>query len=911
MLVVLQAHAALQEAATVSSGFMGPAASLPRYGLCLTTNPNCGRLGDVLAAIAASIVQPGGTQQGYVFDLAPEPPSAVPLVNSTGWRYAADLLRRMLVYNAPNVQTAANDRPCWGVHPAFLEGDCLFTLEWDAALPSMAVPALQRPGALGVAPLPGSRLVMDRSVVAAGGTASSSGMLVPCTRELCAISVNHDLLYLRPNAYDAVVSANYLGKIRLGPGGLAAIVASTVVSLAIAAVVLQFWHLHRRRRWRHRDFLGRVLAPRAGPDTTLLITDVQNSTVLWEQLPVAVMDATLKLHHGTVRRVLAEYDGYESATEGDSFIVAFMDPASAVAFAATCQVALLLEDWPQELLAHADAAPVLVLPDDAGDWAADDMGLPAAHSALKSAAGAPGDTGGGFLVSSGPDTLMTATWGEALAAVFPRLTPSPDLPSPAEGAEVQWNAKFGAATVVLSSGRLALVAYRGLRVRMGLHSGLDDPQHVAFNQVSSAFKYYGPFAETAKLVSDAAPGGMITLSSQAFAQLRNSMQRGTTATARVAKEALVVYAGRHVLSQAGPPGQDLPTGAAATTQVPASVAVAVAESTEAAINAAGPSPVPSADGGSDFICRVAGTRSGCGSSNVCGRATGAVSSSLQVRLDRAFRAECSRRLSSPLAGTSHTASAGRAAAEVIAEDEDAQPLYVAVHASLLCRLALSPPLRSVRVTELGSLAAPIGCITVAFMKVVGASTLLADLPGPASRALDQFVRLACGLLGGAGGYLVEGGDGLLLAAFGASPAAVEWALDCVEGLKELEEVVPGKVLGNNARQLHSDGDITLRRQLTAIQRGLRIKVGLAEGNATHMLTEASGRLSYRGRVMNRAARIAGIAAAGQVLCSGTVWEACGHQPGFGERVCGVSLGRMSLKGISNPIEVVQCHRELR
>ncbi|KXZ47866.1 hypothetical protein GPECTOR_32g479 [Gonium pectorale] len=503
MLVVLQAHAALQEAATVSSGSVGPAASLPRYGLCLTTNPNCGRLGDVLAAIAASIVQPGGTQQGYVFDLAPEPPSIVPLVNSTGWRHAADLLRRMLVYNAPNVQTAANDRPCWGVHPAFLEGDCLFTLEWDAALSSMAAPALQRSGALGVAPLPGSRVVMDRSVVAAGRTASSS--------------------------------------------------------------------------------------------------------------------------------------------EGDSFILAFADPATAVAFAAACQ------------------------------------------------------------------------------------------------------------TVLLPGGRLALVAYRGLRVRMGLHSGLDDPQHVAFNQVGSAFKYYGPFAETAKLVSNAAPGGMITLSSQAFAQLRNSMQRGTTAASKAAKEAVVVYAGRHVLSDDGP----------------------------------------------------------------------------------------------------------------------RQP------------------------------AAP---------KVVGASTLLADLPGPASRALDQFARLACGLLGGVGGYLVEGGDGLLLAAFGASPAAVEWALDCVERLQTLEAIMPDMSMYNartrpEGPSLHGG---LIRRRTGTLGRGLRIKVGLATGHATHTLTEASGRLSYRGRVMNRAARIAGIAAAGQVLCSGAVWEACDLSPGFSERVRGVSLGEMNLKGISSPIEVVQC-----
>ncbi len=69
--------------------------------------------------------------------------------------------------------------------------------------------------------------------------------------------------------------------------------------------------------------------------------------------------------------------------------------------------------------------------------------------------------------------------------------------------------------------------------------------------------------------------------------------------------------------------------------------------------------------------------------------------------------------------------------------------------------------------------------------VVGASTLLTELPGPAARALDQFQRLVYRLLGSKGGYLVEGDDGLVLAAFASSSAAVEWALDCVSGLKKL------------------------------------------------------------------------------------------------------------------------------
>ncbi len=43
---------------------------------------------------------------------------------------------------------------------------------------------------------------------------------------------------------------------------------------------------------------------------------MQSSTRLWEQLPVPVMDTSLKLHHDTFRQLLPKFNGYESATGG-------------------------------------------------------------------------------------------------------------------------------------------------------------------------------------------------------------------------------------------------------------------------------------------------------------------------------------------------------------------------------------------------------------------------------------------------------------------------------------------------------------------------------------------------------------------------------------------------------------------
>ncbi|KAL6761944.1 nucleotide cyclase [Haematococcus lacustris] len=54
-------------------------------------------------------------------------------------------------------------------------------------------------------------------------------------------------------------------------------------------------------------------------------------------------------------------------------------------------------------------------------------------------------------------------------------------------------------------------------------------------------------------------------------------------------------------------------------------------------------------------------------------------------------------------------------------------------------------------------------------------------------------------------------------------------------------------------------------------RGLRLKVGVDVGEVTSDLTPANGRFNYRGRCLNRAARINSLAASGQVWCSETAW----------------------------------------
>lgn len=96
-------------------------------------------------------------------------------------------------------------------------------------------------------------------------------------------------------------------------------------------------------------------APTADSDDfTMVFTDVQGSTSLWEANPEAMQQA-LRLHDATIRQVLAKHEGYEVATEGDAFQLAFHDATDAVAFCLEVQTDLLECDWPRATLDHTDA----------------------------------------------------------------------------------------------------------------------------------------------------------------------------------------------------------------------------------------------------------------------------------------------------------------------------------------------------------------------------------------------------------------------------------------------------------------------------------------------------------------------------------------------------------------------------
>src|SRR6516165_4521552 len=80
---------------------------------------------------------------------------------------------------------------------------------------------------------------------------------------------------------------------------------------------------------------------------TLLLTDIEGSTRLWEGVPEA-MEVALERHNRLVTGVIEDHGGVvvTSRGEGDSFFAAFASAVSAVEAAGVCQLRLNAEAWP-------------------------------------------------------------------------------------------------------------------------------------------------------------------------------------------------------------------------------------------------------------------------------------------------------------------------------------------------------------------------------------------------------------------------------------------------------------------------------------------------------------------------------------------------------------------------------------
>jgi predicted ATPase/class 3 adenylate cyclase len=80
---------------------------------------------------------------------------------------------------------------------------------------------------------------------------------------------------------------------------------------------------------------------------TFLFTDLENSTGLWQQSPMAMQDA-LARHDAITHAAVEEYNGRIVKTTGDGLHAAFESAIDGVLAAVSMQRAMLAEDWPAE-----------------------------------------------------------------------------------------------------------------------------------------------------------------------------------------------------------------------------------------------------------------------------------------------------------------------------------------------------------------------------------------------------------------------------------------------------------------------------------------------------------------------------------------------------------------------------------
>eukprot|EP01062_Namystynia_karyoxenos_P003917 TRINITY_DN1137_c2_g1_i1.p1 TRINITY_DN1137_c2_g1~~TRINITY_DN1137_c2_g1_i1.p1 ORF type:complete len:890 (+),score=223.00 TRINITY_DN1137_c2_g1_i1:146-2671(+) len=101
-------------------------------------------------------------------------------------------------------------------------------------------------------------------------------------------------------------------------------------------------------------------------EVTIVFTDIQSSTRLWEQCSDAMNEA-LSTHNSAIRKRLRQCYGYEVKTIGDAFMCAFASPFNAVKFALGVQEELVNRSWPKQL-ELCDAAAVEYFPDGSPLW---------------------------------------------------------------------------------------------------------------------------------------------------------------------------------------------------------------------------------------------------------------------------------------------------------------------------------------------------------------------------------------------------------------------------------------------------------------------------------------------------------------------------------------------------------------
>eukprot|EP00878_Enallax_costatus_P015917 GHUV01016686.1.p1 GENE.GHUV01016686.1~~GHUV01016686.1.p1 ORF type:complete len:509 (+),score=139.69 GHUV01016686.1:281-1807(+) len=235
------------------------------------------------------------------------------------------------------------------------------------------------------------------------------------------------------------------------------------------------------------------------------------------------MYKALTLHNNVIRRAKYEHCGSTLQQEGDSYTIAFHDAFDAVAFCLQVQQALLEVCWPEGLMEGGDAST------HSSNGAAN--GRTARRIRLGQLEGMSS------LLSGGPSSWLKRSRGNSMlpktqGLILPPNSSTDILPTAANSLPTS-TAPFTPSTRHLSRSRMLDLfrsstpagggLFNGLRVRMGVATGVVVVDAHADSSSALANILNSPLYKMAVDVSDAGNGGQILLDQETFIRIKEEL----------------------------------------------------------------------------------------------------------------------------------------------------------------------------------------------------------------------------------------------------------------------------------------------------------------------------------------------------------------------------------------------------
>jgi predicted ATPase/class 3 adenylate cyclase len=192
--------------------------------------------------------------------------------------------------------------------------------------------------------------------------------------------------------------------------------------------------------------------------------------------------------------------------------------------------------------------------------------------------------------------------------------------------------------------------------------------------------------------------------------------------------------------------------------------------------------------------------------------------------------------------------------------------------------------------------APSGTVALVFTDIQGSTQLWERCTSGMRAALEIHDRILRTLLVSTSGYEVKTQGDSFMVAFPTVADAVRWCLDVQEVL--LSAPWPEELLAQpEAAEVRGERGLLFR--------GLRVRMGIHVGEPEVRVDARTGQVDYVGRMVNVAARVADAGHGGQVLLSGAAWaQVAGMLERLG-RPAARMLGSYRLKGISEPVPLLE------